>query len=272
LAWLGVACAAVVFHSTTLARAEDGAPRPDYWSRGTVRPFVSSRLDAGLVYAKPQVALGYGKPYWSWVGLEAYALSTHSLGAGYVGVRGALPFANASFGVRDSYSYTHSFLVARDRYDADDLARDGPRARYLTLETEAFAAMPVPGGYAFVAPMLYVVTDAPTGKYLYEESLRAVMKPPYLWATRFAYLFALGVEESVKVGPMFEYLGLPGRGESIQRAGPAVNVKFTEHCELVGIFSVVLSSPDSLGLRDGPFGLVGIRYYVASGEPDDAPP
>lgn len=268
------AVAGSLLASAAPALAANGAPiqppetpeRPDYWSQGRTRAFVSSQLGGGAVYAKPQIALGYGKPFWSWFGIEAYALSTNSFAAGYAGVRGALPFANITLGVRESYSYLRSFLPVRDHYSVDDLARGGPRARYFNLEAEAFLAVPVPGGYAAFDPLLYVVTDAPRHRYLYEESIRAIIHPPYVWAARLAYLLALGSDEQVKLGPLFEVVGLPGRGTAILRAGPIWSAGFTDHFELIGTFSMVLSSPDSLGIWHGPFGLVGVRYLFATGE------
>ncbi len=257
-----------------VAKARDGEPieppaeliRSDYWSRGSSRLFMSSRLEAGLVYAKPQVAVGYGRPFWSWVGVEAFGLTTNSFGGGFVGVRGALPFVSLSLGARDSYSYVRSYLPIKQHYTVDDVSRaPGEHARYVTLEAEAFAVAPVPLGYVLVAPVFYAVTDAPPGRYLYEESLRGIMKPPFIWALRTGYLLAFGHDDFVKVGGLFEVVGLPGRDETILRAGPAGTMAFTEHLDLTGTFSMVISSPDSLGLWHGPFGQIGLTYYWATG-------
>src|SRR5512139_3520633 len=68
----GVCAASLAYSSTAGARngasldPPAGLIRPDYWSKGAPRVFVSSRLEGGLVYAKPQVAVGYGRPFWSW--------------------------------------------------------------------------------------------------------------------------------------------------------------------------------------------------------------
>lgn len=265
-------CAALLAYPDT-ARARNGNPieppealiRTDYWSDGRPRLFASSRLEGGLVFAKPQVAVGYGQPFWTWVGIEAYALTTNAVGAGYVGIRGALPFANVSFGVRDSYSYIRSFLPIKTHYTADDVSSPtGDHARYLTVEAEAFGVFPAPGGYALLAPALYAVTDAPPNRYLYEESLRGVMEPPFIWALRFGYVLAFGHDEFAKAGALVEIVGLPGRGEAIVRAGPAATVALTNQLDLTGVFSMVLSSPDSLGLWHGPFGEIGFRYCFAS--------
>src|SRR6266446_3233999 len=76
-----------------------------YWQDGEPRPFVASRLEVGL-YAKEQLAVGYGMPYWANTTVEAFVMSTPSFAAGYVGVRGSLPFLDLRVGARDTYSYS----------------------------------------------------------------------------------------------------------------------------------------------------------------------
>jgi hypothetical protein len=269
------AFSAAFFAPIPLALAEGGeaveAPEalihPDYWSDGKPRAFVSSRLEAGLVYGKPQIAVGYGRPYWMWIGAEAYAISTNSFGAAYAGFRAVLPFANLSLGARDTYSYYRSFLLPKNHYVAEDVSSPtGDRQRYLTLEAELSAVLPVPGGYFLAAPTFYVVSDVPKDRYVYEESLRGVMKPPFIWAVRLAYVAAFGQNDEIKAGGLFELVELPGRNEHILRAGPAASVSITDHLDVIGAFSMVLSSPDSLGIWHGPFGQLGLRYYFATGE------
>src|SRR6266511_6493858 len=75
-----------------------------YWDQGDPRFFVAARAEAGL-YAKPQISVGYGKPYWINTSAEAYGISTTSFGAGYAGIRGTLPFLDLRIGARYTYSY-----------------------------------------------------------------------------------------------------------------------------------------------------------------------
>src|SRR5579859_8145215 len=93
----------------------DTAKEP-YWNQGEPRPFASARVEAGL-YLKPQVAVGYGKPYWLNVTAEAYGITTTSFGAGYTGIRGTLPFVDLRVGARYTYSYYRSFLTPKEHYD-----------------------------------------------------------------------------------------------------------------------------------------------------------
>src|SRR5947207_2108779 len=79
------------------ARGQPIGPPPvekvtlSYWDQGDPRLFVAARAEGGL-YAKPQISVGYGKPYWINASAEAYGISTTSFGAGYAGIRGSLPF------------------------------------------------------------------------------------------------------------------------------------------------------------------------------------
>lgn len=258
------------------ARAQGGGDRPeivplpldsDYWAEGATRPFLASKLEAGLVYAKPHVALGYGKPYWIWAGMEAYAITTNSFAAGYVGVRGSLPIVNLSIGTRYTRSYYRSFLPVKAHYVADDVGSPiGERAKYFALEGELSGVAPIPTGYVLAAVTLYRITGAPQDRYVYEESLRGVMAPPVLWAARLAYAAGFGRDDVVKAGILSELVGLPGRDELIFRAGPVAIVRLTSHLDAIGVFSVVVASPDSLGILHGPFGQLGLRYLWATGE------
>jgi hypothetical protein len=119
-----------------------------YWDQGDPRFFVAARAEGGL-YAKPQISVGYGKPYWINVSAEAYGISTTSFGAGYAGIRGSLPFLDLRIGARYTYSYYRSFLPPKESYVAEDVSRpSGPLARYPSLETELSGIFP-----AFAVPL-----------------------------------------------------------------------------------------------------------------------
>ena len=49
--------------------------------------------------------------------------------------------------------------------------------------------------------------------------------------------------------------------------GPAAALQLTNHLEALCTLSVAVSSPDSLGLALGAYGLAGVRYRWATGEP-----
>jgi hypothetical protein len=103
-------------------------------------------------------------------------------------------------------------------------------------------------------------------KYVFDESLRGIVKPPYIWALRLAYLAGLGKNDVVKVGVLAELVGLPGRDQLVFRSGPVLSVTITDHTDAIGVFSPVFVSPDSLGLSHGTFGQLGFRYRWATGD------
>src|SRR4051794_19942548 len=104
-----------------VARAEDASSesvkttRFSYWQDGAPRAFVSTRTEVGA-YVKAQFAVGYGKPHWMWIGIEGYPITTTAFGAGYLGLRAALPFLDLNLGARYTYSYYRSFLAPKDVY------------------------------------------------------------------------------------------------------------------------------------------------------------
>ena len=153
-----------------------------YWELGRVRWFGVATVELGYAYAKPKLAVGYGRPYWSWVGIEAYpALSLHGVSP-YGGVAAAVPGLAVRAGARYVYPFTRTLLPAKDSYERVDLELErGRRADYLALEAEATATVPVWGGSAFAVLTGYRIGSVPDDQFLFEESLRAVMDPPYIF-------------------------------------------------------------------------------------------
>lgn len=242
------------------------ATKLSYWQDGESRLFAAARLEVGL-YAKPQVAVGYGKPYWANMTVEAFGISTSAFGAAYAGVRGSLPFLDLRVGARDTYSYNRSFLPMKDHYDAADVSEaHGPRARYLSLETELTGTFPAFHGYLFPVVTIYRIVDVPDGQYVFDESLRGVLDPPWIMGLRLGYVKNFGQDDFVKVGFLSELVVLPGRPANIVRVGPAAAVTLTDHLDAQGAITFVLTSPDSLGIWSGPFGVLGVVYRWATGD------
>jgi hypothetical protein len=237
-----------------------------YWDQGEARPFVSGRVEAGL-YLKPQFAVGYGKPYWWSATAEAYAITTTSFGAGYAGIRGALPFLDWRVGARYTSSYYRSFLPVKEHYTVDDVNHpEGPLARYLSLETELGAVLPLFTGYLFPVVTVYRIVDTPEGAYVFDESLRGVLKPPWIMGFRLGFVKGFGNDDFLKVGFLSELVVLPGRNDNIVRLGPAAHVTLTDHLDAQGAITFVVASPDSLGIWNGPFGVLGFVYRWATGD------
>jgi hypothetical protein len=252
---------------TSTATRESGLEKRklSYWAEGPFRWFLSSRTEFGI-YAKAQVALGYGQPFWMWTGAETWAMTTTSFAAGYFGFRGTLPFLDLRLGARYTHSYFRSLLPPKDSYDDEDITTPhGPLANYLSLESELAGVLPLLGGFLFPVITFYAMPDVPDGKYLFDESLRGVMKPPFIWGNRIGYVHLFG--KHVKAGVLNELIVLPGRGAAIFRMGPAAAVSLTDHLDAQGTISFALSSPDSFNLFHGSFGQLGLIYRMATGDP-----
>jgi hypothetical protein len=219
------------------ARGEPIGPPPvekvtlSYWDQGDPRFFVAARAEAGL-YAKPQISVGYGKPYWINASAEAYGISTTSFGAGYAGIRGSLPFLDLRIGARYTYSFYRSFLPPKESYVAEDVSRPaGPLARYPSLETELSGIFPAFAGYLFPVVTIYRIVDTPADMYVFDESLRGVLKPPWIIGLRLGYVKNFGHDDFIKAGVLSELVLLPGRTGSIVRLGPAALVTLTDHLD-----------------------------------------
>jgi hypothetical protein len=242
-----------------------------YWELGRPRLFLATMLEAGYAYVRPRFAAGYGRPYWRWVGVEAYPLvSLGGLGQ-YAGVAAALPGVSARFGGRYYYPFSRSFLVPRESFSRLDIERlDGPKADYLALEAELNGTAPIPGGSLFAVVSGYRTFLVDDGFYVFEESLRAVMEPPYIWRARLGYLLAFGKYSAFRFGPTGEVIGLPGREEFVVRAGVLGSVAINAHLEAQASLIPVIASPDRLGIAGGDFGQLGVRFRWATGSTPDA--
>jgi hypothetical protein len=241
-----------------------------YWELGRTRPFLATTVELGYPYLRPRFIAGYGRPFWSWLGVEAYpALSLGGIGQ-YFGASAGIPGLTFRFGGRYFYPYARALLQPQDHYTRTDIElAEGPRADYLAYEGEVAAAAPLFSGSIFGVLTGYRVTNVEPGYLLYEESLRAVMEPPYIVRARAGYLLALSRTGAIRVGAVGEVLVLPGRDEFIVRAGVLGSVSISAELEAQVSLIPVLVSPDHLGLAGGDFGQLGVRYsFATQSEPD----
>jgi hypothetical protein len=226
--------------------------------------YASSASDAGIVYARPQLTLGYGSPFWSFSGFDGYLLSTNGFAAAYAGWRASLPFLDVQFGRRWNYPFNRRYLPKKDVYRARDLDLNGSdsRATYAVTEGELTLLAPLFHGAAFVEahPMWF---DAPDGKFVFEEVMRVVIVPPFAMRTRLGFVYGFDERQNVKVGAMVEYLVTPGRPFNTTRVGPLALVSFRKDFEGLFTTTVVVSGPDDLGPYAGTYGFLGVRYRWA---------
>ncbi|HVZ31285.1 MAG TPA: hypothetical protein VG963_02610 [Polyangiaceae bacterium] len=245
---------------------ESSRPENGYWSVGEPRWFLSTKSDLGL-YAKPYFSAGYGMPHWIWAGIDLNAITTTEMGQIYAGVRAASPVFDVSFGLRDTYSYGRPFLAPRASFSSEQInGATGPNARYWAWEAEAVGFVPLPYSAIMLDAIAVGVLDAPRDRYLYEESYRAVIGDSNYFVLRAATVARVLREDALKVGLLYEWLVGTGRDKNVFRMGPAAALQLTDHLEAVGTLSVVLHSPDALGIFLGSYGLAGLRYRWATGE------
>lgn len=241
-----------------------------YWELGRTRPFLAMTVDVGYLYVRPRVTAGYGRPFWSWIGVEAYPLLSLAGVGHYSGAAVGLPGLTLRGGARYFYPFSRSFLEPKNRFTRTDTELlKGPKADTLTYEVELTGTLPLFRGSVFCVLTGYRTALVPEGYYLLEESLRAVIKPPYVWRARLGYLLALSRNGAIRLGVASEVIGLPGRGSYILRGGLLGSVLIDARLEAQASFIPVIRSPDSLGMAGGDFGQLGVRLRWAS---DSRPP
>jgi hypothetical protein len=236
------------------------------WSDAEPRTFFASAIDVGFLYLRPRASIGYGQPHWQWIGMDANPIIGSSGLGFYSGLRLAIPHFDVRAGARAFYSFQHSFLVPHDhfsRLDSED--RSQPTSRYVTLEAEATLRFRVGWGDLVAVLTGSAVTLTPAGYDVFEETLRVITKPPFIWRGRFAYAFVLGPLDAVSVGPVIEVVGLPRRDALVLRGGVSAHVWLTDDMEAIATFVPVITSPDSIGLDGADFAQLGIRWRWATG-------
>lgn len=264
LAWHSLAAVVALSGVALATPLEHDEQKYSAWQSDEDSFYASSASDAGIVYARPQLTLGYGSPFWKFSGFDGYLLSTNGFAAAYAGWRASLPFLDVMFGHRWNYPYDRRYLPPKDVYRPRDLELDDPaeRATYEVTELELTLLAPVLHGAAFIElhPMWF---DAPGDKWVFEEVMRVVIVPPFAMRTRLGYVYGFGVRQDLKIGAMVEYLVTPGRPMNTTRVGPLALVSFTKHFEGLFTTTVVVSGPDELGGYTGTYGFMGVRYRWA---------
>ncbi|MEO8874957.1 MAG: hypothetical protein ABI461_05155 [Polyangiaceae bacterium] len=255
----------------------DVAPKePDqgstsYWAKGSARPFVSTTIDIGYLYFRPRISLGYGKPFRTWVGVDVNPQAADRFLGAYAGLRAALPNLELRVGARYVWEFQQAYLTPMDgfhRFDFQSTALG--RSSYTALEAELTGAFPLGPGAVLAIASGTIITGVPSNVDVYDETLRVISMPPYIWRGRLGYAVRLGVEGKISIGVVADVLGLPGRGSSgpqVFRAGFIASAALSNHVEVLGSFVPPLISPDSIGVPGGDFAQLGVRFRWATGSP-----
>ena len=239
-----------------------------YWERSAgERPFLASTMDLGAIYFRPSLAIGYGRPHWSWIGVEGYSEVAPSGGTEYFGVRAVMPQLEIRGGARYAFPVDQYLLPPQDTYTRNDTElKLGPASRYLSAEVEITGSVPFLGGALFGVASGYAILGTAEGYYVYEEGLHTVMKPPFLYRARLGYIGELDRLGELRFGAAAEIIGNPGRNSTLLRLGPVVTVSLTHHLDAIGAVMIVAASPDQLGLVGADLGQLGLRYRWSTGD------
>jgi hypothetical protein len=236
------------------------------WGPAPVRSFVSTTVDVGFVYLRPRVALGYGKPFTSWVGIEANPIVTSAELAVYGGLRVELPYVDFRLGPRFFRAFDHTYLDNQPSFTRLELeTANGRQATATTYEAEIDLSVPVGPGNIVGRGSVSYVTGVPAGQDVFEETLHVIVRPPWVWRGRLGYAFRFGTYRQHSIGLIAEVLDVPMREDAVTvRAGPLLRFVLSRRVELRGSFVIPVKSPDSIGIVGGDFAELGVRYRWAS--------
>ncbi len=236
------------------------------WGEGLARTFVSTTVDVGFIYVRPRVALGYGKPFTSWIGVEANPIVTSGELAVYGGVRLELPYFDFRLGPRFFRAFDHTYLDDQPSFTRLELeTANGPQATATTYEAEVDLSVPVGPGNIVGRGSISYVTGVPAGQDVFEETLHVIVRPPWVWRGRLGYAFRFGAYNQHSIGLIAEVLDVPAREAAVTlRAGPLLRFVLSRRVELRGSFVIPIVSPDSIGIVGGDFAELGVRYRWAS--------
>jgi hypothetical protein len=181
-------------------------------------------------------------------------------------VRLHLPRLTWRAGMRIAAALSRQYLEPQESFDRVDLdLAESTRADVITYETEVEGTVPLGKGDIVGLASVSYLTNIPEGFWAFEETLRLIVDPPWVWRGRVGYLRRFGTVDQHSAGIVVEAFGVPGREEGLtMRAGPVVRIVLSRRVEVRGSFVATFHSPDQLGLAGSDFTELGLRYRWAS--------
>ena len=236
------------------------------WGVAPPRIFLATTFDVGFVYARPRLSVGYGRPFTSWVGVDANPIATSAGLGAYGGLRFELPYVDLRLGPRYFSPFNHTYLDTKPSYSRVDLETGvGAKANALTYEAELDAAIPLGPGTVLLRGSVSYVTGVPVGQSVFEETLHVIVEPPWVWRARAGYAVRLGTYSQHSIGLVADVLDVPKRDDSTTvRVGPILRLVLSRRVEVRGSFVITVLSPDRIGLVGGDFTELGVRYRWAT--------
>ena len=250
------------------AAADVRKPPPyTYWAEQTSRWFVSADVAVGA-FNRGRVSIGYGKPYWTWFGLEFQAATTSEFGTLLFGPRIDALLVNASLDLRGTFAYAREQPLRAESYGSFELeGTPGVKNEYGSLDAWIWGyvpAGPVPlVGYWEVGGT-YLLSD-PSPYAVFEEYMRYTMNGRTALMLR-AVLSVKLFSDRLLLGPAVDGVLSPERS-GVLRVGGAASYQFTPHLALNLLLTVPVVSPDSLDWYTQSWGIGRLSYAWASGEP-----
>jgi hypothetical protein len=242
---------------------------PEHWAGEPARPFVALRADAGYLYLKPRLWLGYGKPFSIWAGIEAVPLVTPDYAGGFGGLHFQVDWLELRASARYVHAFNRQFLSPMPSYNLVDLAQDtGHPANYVDFEVELSAAVPAGPGNLLMLGTASSIQLVTAGYYVYDEALRVVVSPPPVYRARVGYALPFLPEQNLHVGFIGEVIEIPDRNDRVYRAGITASFDVDDHLQGIATIAIPVAGPDSLGFLGADYSELGIRYRWASGHSD----
>lgn len=134
-------------------------------------------------------------------------------------------------------------------------------SRYLSLESELTWGIDAgPGRWVgeLAGTAILLVED---GNYVFEERIRVVANPPWVWRVQSGYQIVFGPLDAVQISFVGEFVGVPKRDDMLVfRAGVHGSVRLFPDLQLRFRFLPPIASRDNLGAVGGDSYQVGIRY------------
>lgn len=241
-----------------------GSPPGTRWRNGRERWFLSSRVDGGFFFLRPRVSVGYGRPHYSWTGLDVVPIVSTSAVGGYGGLRIERDFFTFRVGSLYQYSFNRSYLPRQESYDRRDIdLLVGERASYVLGDSELEFYVPF-GAFRFRSETQAIYAGLiPDERRLYLDTMWVVIGPGVTLRQRVGFEYFL---EFADVGftPAAELVWLEERAETVLRVGFQARWLLADEFQLRTSVLPVVLSPDSLGRASGDVLEVALRWAWAT--------
>jgi len=249
--------------------AEAVAPPSVYRHFATAKPdfFIAGTVSVGFSL-RSIVAIGYGRPHWLFVGVQAESVVATTFAAEEAGLKLVAPIGELLAQGRRTASYTHRFLADAPALDHDALVSSpGPAATYDALELSLTLYVPTGPGLTYGAFWVDRLFRVPDGALVYDEVTRAAVKGPWVGSEQLAYLLAVDRAGRHAVGPIVEHVWSNRERGSVVRLGLGYVAQFTAHTSFFAYATEPIVSPDSFGLWSAAGGMLELRYLWSSTDP-----